>query len=810
MRSIFFDFYNFLTNTVDVTFRQPKAGIHGLFFTSHQKLSGYPKSMRYFGENNHFGVMPVSGNVKLCVLLMFIGIVSNAQQLRISRTDIPVVIDARMDDPVWQEADIASHFMQSFPYDSSEAIAQTEVRMAYDNDFIYVIAKMKNNGPRKYVTPSLRRDFRGQAFDSFSVILDTYQDKTNAFLFGINPFGVQREGLISGGGGGAGGGGGGGRGGSGGSSIFSLSWDNKWYSEARVAEDYWMVEMAIPFKSIRFKEGLSAWYINFYRIDSHTGERSTWSPIPRNFSIINLAFSQELIWDNPLSNPGSNISLIPYAALTTSKDFGEGLPSETTFTAGGDAKVALTPALNLDLTINPDFSQVEVDRQVTNLDRFEIFFPERRQFFLENADLFASFGSSGTRPFFSRRIGIALDTATGQNIQNQLYFGARVSGKIDNNWRIGLMSVQAAQENDIFLPSTNYTVVSVQRKVLARSNIAMLFVNKQAFQDSIGADFTFSPMAYNRVLGLDFNLATADNKWNGKVYYHRSFDNEKPDSAFAAGAQINMGTYRWEFRATMRNTGANYNPEMGFVRRKDIVQLAPTLWYNLYPSSGSIQSHGPGFDFDMVGNQKYGFLDWDVNMMYRINFRSTARFNMRLRREYTYLFEPFDPSGSGGRDLDADTEYYNNLIIASFSSDQRNSFFITISTRSGEYFNGTRLNFSGELTYRYQPIGFASINFTYNRIRLPEPYNDANLYLVGPRIDFTFTRKIFWTTFIQYNNQINNVNINSRIQWRYKPVSDLFIVYTDNYLAGTDGKFVDFSQPKSRALVIKLTYWLNL
>ena len=621
-----------------------KPAFRAFFFTSHQKLSGYPKSMRYFGENNHFGVMPVSGKVKLCILLMFIGIVSNAQQLRISRTDIPVVIDARMDDPVWQEADIATHFMQSFPYDSSEAIAQTEVRMAYDNDFIYVIAKMKNNGPRKYVTPSLRRDFRGQAFDSFSVILDTYQDKTNAFLFGINPFGVQREGLISGGGGGAGGGGGGGRGGSGGSSIFSLNWDNKWYSEARVAEDYWMVEMAIPFKSIRFKEGLSAWYINFYRIDSHTGERSTWSPIPRNFSIINLAFSQELIWDNPLSNPGSNISFIPYAALTTSKDFGEGLPSETTFTAGGDAKVALTPALNLDLTINPDFSQVEVDRQVTNLDRFEIFFPERRQFFLENADLFASFGSSGTRPFFSRRIGIALDTATGQNIQNPLYFGVRVSGKIDNNWRIGLMSVQAAQENDIFLPSTNYTVVSVQRKVLARSNIAMLFVNKQAFQDSIGADFTFSPMAYNRVLGLDFNLATADNKWNGKVYYHRSFDNEKPDSAFAAGAQINMGTYRWEFRATMRNTGANYNPEMGFVRRKDIVQLAPTLWYNLYPSSGSIQSHGPGFDFDMVGNQKYGFLDWDVNMMYRINFRSTARFNMRLRREYTYLLNLLIPA----------------------------------------------------------------------------------------------------------------------------------------------------------------------
>ncbi len=756
--------------------------------------------------------MTASGNVSLCVLLMFTGVVSNAQQLRISRTDVPVVIDARMDDPVWQEADIANRFMQNFPYDSSEAIAQTEVRMAYDDDFIYVIAKMKNTGPRKYVTPSLRRDFRGQAFDSFSVILDTYQDKTNAFLFGINPFGVQREGLISGGGGGAGGGGGGGgsRGGFGSSGIFSLSWDNKWYSEARVEDGYWIAEMAIPFKTIRFKEGLSSWYVNFYRIDSHTSERSTWAHIPRNFSIINLAFSKELVWDKPLSDPGPNISLIPYSAFNTSRDFEDGTTAKTTITAGGDAKIALTPALNLDLTVNPDFSQVEVDRQVTDLDRFEIFFPERRQFFLENADLFASFGTFGTRPFFSRRIGIAVDTTTGQNLQNPLYFGARASGKLTNNLRIGLMTIQAAEEKDIALPSINYTAASLQQKIWARSNIGILFVNKQAFQDSIQGDFTFSPMEYNRVLATDFNLATADNKWTGKLYYHRSFENNNPDSTFAAGAQVNLGTYRWEFRATVRNTGANYNPEVGFVRRKDILQQASTIYYNFYPASGAIQSHGPGFDYDFLGNQKYGLLDWDVNLLYRINFQNTSRFSLRLRKQYTYLFRPFDPSGTGGEQLPADTEYYYYQVIASYGSDQRHPFSFSVFTRSGEYYNGTLISLAGEVRYRYQPLGFTSINFTYNRIRLPGPYNDANLILIGPRFDFTFTRKLFWTTFIQYNNQINNVNINSRLQWRYKPVSDLFIVYTDNYLAGTDGKFVDFSQPKSRAFVIKLTYWLNL
>ena len=212
----------------------------------------------------------------------------------------------------------------------------------------------------------------------------------------------------------------------------------------------------------------------------------------------------------------------------------------------------------------------------------------------------------------------------------------------------------------------------------------------------------------------------------------------------------------------------------------------------------------------MIRNRNYGFTDWDVNLMYRINFKNTARFSMRLRRQYTYLFEPFDPSGTGGLELPADSDYAYNFIIASFSSDERKTFFYELSTRSGQYFNGTRINMEGTLSYRFALKGTVSINFEYNNIKLPDPYNDAELILVGPRFDITFTRKIFWTTFIQYNNQINNVNINTRFQWRFKPVSDLFIVYTDNYFAAEEGRFIDFNRPKSRAFVVKLTYWFNL
>ena len=306
---------------------------------------------------------------------------AESQSLHIHKTNEHIEVDGQLLESSWEVANKATDFWQYFPSDTSLAEDQTEVMMTYDDHFIYVAAKMYRSGSQEYETPSLRRDYRGSAFDGFSVVLDTYSDRTNAFSFGVNPYGVQREGLISNGGAGRGGPG---RGGGG----FSLDWDNKWYSEARRYDGYWIAEIAIPFKTIRYKKGVDTWLVNFYRIDSKTGERSTWSQIPVNFSIISLAFSKEIQWEEPLADPGKNISLIPYVAFQTLKDFEEQSDVDNSFAAGGDAKIAVTPALNLDLTFNPDFSQVEVDQQVTNLDRFEIFFPERRQFFLENADLF--------------------------------------------------------------------------------------------------------------------------------------------------------------------------------------------------------------------------------------------------------------------------------------------------------------------------------------------------------------------------------------------------------------------------------------
>ncbi|MEQ8713422.1 MAG: DUF5916 domain-containing protein [Cyclobacteriaceae bacterium] len=716
---------------------------------------------------------------------------------KISRAKGEIIIDGVIDEEDWANADVAGDFMQYFPADSIRAEVQTEMRMTYDDNFVYFVAKMYNkSADRDYVTPSLRRDYRGEANDGFTIVIDPFLDNTNAFQFGVNPFGVQREGLIANGGN---------RG-----DDLSLAWDNKWYAEAKRYDGYWIAEGAIPFKTLRYKEGLDRWNINFYRIDSETGERSTWTPIPRNFRLISLAFVRQLEWDQPLKKPGANVSLIPYVAGVSSRDFEDETQESTEYNvqAGGDAKIAVTSGLNLDITINPDFSQVEVDEQVTNLDRFEIFFPERRQFFLENADLFSDFGHPIARPFFSRRIGVARDSSTGQNIQNKIPFGIRLSGKLDNNWRVGLLNMQAAKDESIDLPSTNYTVAVVQRKVFARSNIGLIFVNRQSTQDSLG-EFTFKPEQYNRVLGIDYNLASADGKWSGKAFYHRSFDEDNTDDQFSHSAYIDYQSLGLRFNWAHVIVGENFEAETGFVPRTGVYRINPEVGYFFYPQSSWINNIGPVNDIEIFwNNERMTDLRYSFNL--NTNLQNTGRINLTFNRLYTYLLDSFDPTNTEGVELPANTDYDYYNFEFNYSSDFRRKFGYRLRGSMGTYFNGDRRNISGEVTYRTQPYGSISVNFNYNRITLPEPYNSADLFLIGPRFDLTMTKSLFFTTFVQYNSQIENVNINARLQWRFKPVSDLFIVYTDNYGTMNDEPNAPQFTPKNRALVFKLTYWLNL
>lgn len=723
----------------------------------------------------------------------------NRKTVYINKTDQLIKIDGQLNEQAWKEAIPAKDFIQTFPYDSAQSQTQCEIYLTYDKNNIYIGTKCNDLDPSKdFVIISQRRDFRGPGIESINILLDPFQDQTNAYQFGINPLGVQKEGLVANGGNQ--------------SEDLSLDWDNKWRSEAFIGDGYWTSEMAIPFKTIRFPEGSKKWYFNAYRVDSKTNERATWNRVPRNFRPYSLSYTGELIWDEPLPKPGTNLSIIPFVSGGLDKDFEE--KTKTTFSnaIGGDVKIAVTPSLNLDLTLNPDFSQVEVDRQVTNVDRFEIFFPERRQFFLENADLFAAFGTEDARPFFSRRIGVAIDTSTGSNVQNKIYGGFRLNGKLNNRLRIGLLNMQAAEDNEIQLPSINYTVAAVQQQVFSRSNISAFLINKQSFNGTYTDKLFDEAVSYNRVMGIDYNLASITNKWTGKLFYHKSFQEQNPDKQYSQGASLRYSTQKWEVEWNHALIGENYNAEVGFVRRTNINSITPKIGYKFYPKRGIVNNHGPGSDIEYFWNGD-GRTDQLIRLSYDVRFQNNASGRISYNNRFTKLLSDFDPTRTPDEEnpveLPEGTGYAYQSYWMRFESDPRKIFSYELRHSGGEYFNGTRYEFGPSLTYRFQPYGSVTLDYNYNRIKLPSPYPSRDIHLIGPRIDLTLSKKLFLTNFMQFNTQNENVNINARLQWRFKPASDMFIVYTDNYFFSFENPNTNWI-PRTRALVFKMTYWLNL
>ena len=720
--------------------------------------------------------------------------VPKVRKMHAKKTNEEVKIDGELNESIWDSLAPATDFWQYFPIDTMISKSVVEARIAFDDQFLYLGFKMNDVVPGPWVTTSLRRDFRGDHNDVISVILDPFSDKTNGMLFGVNPFGVQREGLLSGI-----------SGGSSGRSGFDLSWDNRWFSEAKGYDGYWTAEMAIPFKTLRYKQGSTQWKANFYAHDSKTAGKITWNHIPRNQRIFSVAFSGDLIFNEPLPKPGANISIIPYISGLGSKDFVEGTDTDFDGNIGGDVKIGVTPSLNLDLTFNPDFSQVEADVQQTNLTRFELFYPEQRQFFLENQDIFASFGATRLRPFFSRRIGIAQDPNTSLYVQNRINFGARLSGRIDENWRIGLMNMQTAKDPSIFQPGYNYSVLAIQRQVFSRSNISIIGLNKQA-TNLMNSDSTLSDgiskTNYNRLVGIDYNLASADNQWYGKLFYHQSISPENNDKAFSHGVNIIYDVPALKLEWNHQIVGENFNPEVGFAPRTDYNLMAPAVQFLFYPNK-SIANHGPGIRTEYIWNKQYGKTDHQAYVFYEINFASTATLTGGIQNDYTYLFDDFSPIDSEDAPLPAGSDYTYTSVIAEYRSDRRQDFYFNVESRVGQFYNGNIIRLDGTANYRLGMYGVASLYYSYNRISLPSPHSSGTIWLLGPRFDITFTRDIFLTTFFQYNSQIDNVNINARLQYRYAPVSDFFLVYTENY-------FPENFKSKNRALIAKLTYWINL
>jgi hypothetical protein len=697
-------------------------------------------------------------------------------RLNIHRASVPVKVDGSIDDAAWREADSPHNFYMVLPMDTSYATVKTEVRMCYDDHNFYLIATCYKSEPGRYYVESLRRDFVFGKNDNFLVFIDPFNDLTNGFSFGANAAGAQWDGSMYEGG------------------KVDLNWDNKWTSHVKNDEDKWVFEMAVPFSSIRYKNGVNTWGINFSRNDLSTSEKSSWAPMPRQFPTASLAYTGNIVWDEPPPPSEANISLIPYFLTGASKDHQNKTPAKWKTDVGMDAKIAINSSLNLDLTVNPDFSQVEIDQQVTNLDRYELFFPEKRQFFLENGDLFANFGYATIRPFFSRRIGLGVP----------IKYGARLSGRLDKNWRIGAMDMQTGSVSSVSLPAQNFAVAAIQRRVFSRSNIGMIFINKQSlhYNDiSDSAKRVYSE--YNRNVGLEYNLASANNVWTGKAMVVQSSTPGKRGNNWVHAANLQYNSRRWLVNWQHEYVGKNYNAEAGYVPRNGYIKLNPQANYFFFPKGGKILSHGPKLFLLMYTDEAFRATEDEEYLAYNLNFRDQSTFSAWVSHDYVELQKPFDPTNFKKDTLARGTEHHWQAFGTSFFSRPESLFTYDLSTRFGGYYaGGNRYNLVGNVGYRFQPFVSLALNVSYDHIRLPAPWNLTKFWLVGPKIDVTMTNKLFFTTFIQYNEQLDNINLNTRFQWRYKPASDLYIVYTDNYLP------VPFSV-RNRAVMLKFTYWMN-
>jgi hypothetical protein len=697
-----------------------------------------------------------------------------------------IVLDGRIEEAEWRASKPATGFWETFPSDTILVKDQTEIFFGFDDNNLYVAAKCYVQG-KDFVIPSLRRDYRAGGNDNLTLIFNPFKDKTNAIVFGMNPLGVTREALIYNGGES--------------SEDFREEWDNKWRGESYIGENYWSVEMTIPFNCLRFPDGDPRWYFNSYRFDTQSNTRSTWHRIPQNQMIMSLAYmgTIDFLGGAPQAQGGNN-TIIPYLSGGMSKNFEEGTPAEYNANVGGDAKIGIGTGLNLDLTVNPDFSQVEVDQQVINTTRFEIFFPERRQFFLENADLFGSFGSDRANPFFSRRIGIARDTSTGLAIQNQIYAGARLSGKVGDDWRVGLLNMQAAAELEQGLPAYNYTVAATQRRIGDRSAAGIIAVNKQNFTDF--SDSTETNSDFNRILGFDYNLATKSNVWNGKVWLHRSFSDKDGGDGYSQGFNLAYRVRNWNVEYAHLYVDDDFNAEVGFVPRTGIFSPFVSAQRIDYPDNPNVIQKGPTLRTRSYFQPEAGLTDWGMRFIYEWQYANTSQLSVFARTTTTVLFEEFDPSRTDATPLPVG-EYTYARFGGEIGSDRRKKVSYSVEPEFGQFYNGSTYGVSGGLVYRYQPFGSIDLRFNYQFIDLPEPYASTALFLVGPRIDLTFSKSVFLTTFLQYNEQLDNFNVNARLQWRFAPVSDFFLVYTDNY--DTIGW-----ETRNRSIVAKATYWLNI
>jgi hypothetical protein len=701
------------------------------------------------------------------------------RKLSAVRATGPIVLDAQLDEPSWLAAPIAKDFIQNDPREGEPATFDTEVRLLYDSDALYIGVFARDEQPGGIIVNELRKDFNTGSQDGFQVVIDTFKDERNGYQFAVNAMGAKWDAQMSNEG-----------------RENNSNWDGVWDVKTRIAEDGWYAEIRIPFRTLKFSPASEqTWGINFQRRLRRLNENSYWAPLPRihNLSRVSMAGTVEGLQG---IQPGNNLRVKPYA-LASSSRLGAGR-SLGDFDAGFDVKYGVTSGLTWDFTVNTDFSQVEADEQQINLTRFSLFFPEKRDFFLENSGIF-QFGTGSSRGgggggrqnssqdmilFFSRRIGLSDDGGA-----VPILGGTRLTGRA-GGFSLGALNIQ--QRNEGAVRAANFTALRLQRDVLAQSDIGVMLLNK----DASGAHF-------NRVVGADANFRFFRNL-DLNVAGAKTFS---PESAIATAGQdwytkssFNYRTNRLDMRGGYQAIGERFNNEMGFVPRRGVNNAELHVGGRFRPkwswTKSWLRESYPHWQIENFSRREGGLESRYVDWHWPVTFHNSSFIEVGVNPTTEVISRPFAINARRGiRVLPGRYDFNEYFLLANTNSSAPISFNTRYSV--GDFYDGYRRGYTLGTTFRANEHFNVSGNVQLNDIELPQ--GAFTTTLVTGRVNYFLNTKVFLNALLQYNTDARQWSSNVRFNVIHRPLSDIFLVYNER----RDSRSGDLMD---RAVVAKMTY----
>jgi hypothetical protein len=718
--------------------------------------------------------------VILGVLVARAGEGGQPMTVRAVRLAEPLRIDGKLDEAVYTSERPMSDFIQNEPQVGAPATEKTEVWLTFDRDHVYVSARCWETRMERLIANEMRRDNNAiwNGNDMLAFMFDTFYDRRNAFQFNVNAIGGRSDGQVTN------------------ERQWNGDWNPIWEVKTGRFEGGWTVEAAIPFKSLRYRPGPSqTWGFNVLRANRWKNELSFLTPTPAGNGQQNLLKVSLSATVAGLEVPASsrNLEIKPYAIseLTSDVNATPKISNNLTGDFGVDAKYGISQNMTANFTYNTDFAQVEADEQQVNLTRFSLFFPEKREFFLENQGTF-SFGgvqtnnAGGDTPvlFYSRRIGLA--EQDNQTFEVPIVAGGRLSGRL-GRYSFGALNIQTNDDPASGARPTNFSVARVRRDLLRRSSIGLMLTGRSARQAGIGTNYAY---------GVDGAFAFFDNLAIN-TYWARTETEGLSGRNASYRAQLDYTGDRYGLQLEHLLVGDHFNPEVGFVRRDDMRRTFGQVRFSPRPQSiESIRKFSGIGSLNYIENGAGRLETRDWNGEFGIEFQNSDKFTASQGGSFEYLSQPFRVAPGIAVPIGS---YDSATTRVGFTMGRQRKISSSVTAEYGTFYSGHkttvgvsqgRMNLTAQLS--------AEPSYSVNHVDLPQ--GTFTTHLAGMRVTYTMTPLMFVSALLQYNSSIDAVTTNMRLRWEYQPGSELFVVYNEQ----RDTRALRFPALANRAIVVKI------